>query len=405
MGTRRFSILVVLFSLIGGMASFIVGEVLVAFWGGFSEYLLIGLYFGGGALWVSGMLVVSQMISPQLIGYRWRSNYLGNSLKLFIPSTLIMVGVGAMVMQFIYGFEINKTREIKDIVVVIDTSGSMNETDPLNLRFEAVKEMISTLKRDKRVALVTFDDTPNLIFDLTEVNNPTQMNAVTAKIDGMTGTAQGSTEVKAMLTYVYNLIEKEQDLNRAASVIILSDGEPSDGAHKDVLTLVENYRQAKIPIYTIGMMYKTVATERFLSEVAAYTGGRHLSISGTDSLRKAFDNIRYFQETRNLVGERAYTGGGFLPLGFIRMIMLIVIGGLIALGQGFIFDNRFLAKGLILGGCIGAFGGSLLLELMLSSYMSPILARLVFWAVYSLCLPMFTWIVEFKESYHGTLSA
>ena len=44
-----------------------------------------------------------------------------------------------------------------DVVLAIDTSGSMKKTDPNNLRSEASKLFISLLSEDSRVALVTFD--------------------------------------------------------------------------------------------------------------------------------------------------------------------------------------------------------------------------------------------------------
>ena len=95
MGTKRFSGLAMLFSLIGAGIAYLLGEIVLGLGINLPDYLKIGLYFGIAAMCISAMILVSQKISPQLIGYRWKNQYFKTSLKLFIPTTLLMVGISA----------------------------------------------------------------------------------------------------------------------------------------------------------------------------------------------------------------------------------------------------------------------------------------------------------------------
>jgi len=404
MGTRRFSALTVLFSLFGGLITLIIGELILNLKGSMPEYFLMGLYFGVGAFVISAMIVLSQLISPQIIGYRWKEQYLGTSLKLFIPSTLILLGVSATLLQFTYGVQIGKGKQIKDIIIAVDTSGSMNETDPNGGRFMAVKELIDELEEDKRVALVTFDQVPSTVFDFT-TREPLNVQTMKDAIDSVINSEKGKTEIKSMVDYTYDIIDKKSDPERGSSLIIVSDGEPTDGSDQNISLLTERYREKNIPIYTIGMMHKTTQTEDYLEAIANDTGGEHFSIQRTSMLKKTFEQIRYSQNSRNLLGERVGQVRYSLFYSVMRIILLTLLGGLIALGQGFIFDNRFFAKGLIIGGMTGAFLGGIALELLLKSGTNPILARCVFLFLFTLFLPLLIWTVEFKDGYHGTLKA
>lgn len=402
MESRRFSLLTVLLSLFGGLITLFIGEIIFSLKGSVSEYILMGFYFGVGAFVISAMILFAQAISPTLIGYRWKTQYLGTSLKLFIPSTLIMIGLSAFFLQGLYGMQIGIGKAAKDIIIAIDTSGSMNETDPNGERFDAVKALIEELKEDKKVALVTFDEEPYTVFDFTALNDSAGRQMMKENIDNIVNSKNGLTEIKKMMEYCYEVIDHRADKTRKSSLIIVSDGEPTDGSEQNIPLLTEKYRAENIPIYTVGMMHKTAKTEQYLEAIANTAGGKHFSISRVGMLKKTFEKIRYSQESRNLLGERNGYIKESLFYGGMRILFLSVIGGLIALGLGFIFDNRFLAKGFIIGGVTGAFLGSICLEVFMRNSINMTLGRAVFLLIFTLFLPLFTWSVEFKDSYHGT---
>ena len=55
----------------------------------------------------------------------------------------------------------------QDVVLVIDSSGSMAWNDPLDLRIDAAKNYVDKLKPDDRAAVVDMDDSATLLQGLT----------------------------------------------------------------------------------------------------------------------------------------------------------------------------------------------------------------------------------------------
>ena len=162
-------------------------------------YLRIGLYFGIGAMFIGAMMLLSQWLSPKLIGYRWKQQYFKTSLKLFIPTTLVMLGLCGGLFQFLYGVNINKEKSYKDIVIAIDTSGSMNQSDPTGERFRATSSLIDNLEGNRRIAFMTFADTPVLAFDFMEATTQEQKESVKDKIINYQQEDNGQTDRKSVV--------------------------------------------------------------------------------------------------------------------------------------------------------------------------------------------------------------
>ena len=181
MGSKRFSISAVMLSIIGGLLAFLIGEMIIKFGEEWPAYLRAGVYFGIGAMFIGAMILLSQWLSPQLIGYRWKEQYFKTSLKLFIPTTLLMLGLCGGLFQFLYGMNISKEKAYKDIVIAIDTSGSMDQSDPTGERFNATSSLIDNLEGNRRVAFMTFADEPVLQFDFMEATTKQQKEAVEQK--------------------------------------------------------------------------------------------------------------------------------------------------------------------------------------------------------------------------------
>ncbi|UUZ85610.1 hypothetical protein LJK88_20150 [Paenibacillus sp. P26] len=73
MKRRKWNGLLALFSIAGGLAGFVLGEVLLSrYSGSLHETLLMGLYFGLLALTVTLGRLLAETISPRLNGANWR---------------------------------------------------------------------------------------------------------------------------------------------------------------------------------------------------------------------------------------------------------------------------------------------------------------------------------------------
>lgn len=404
MGGKRFSIVALVFSLMGGMLAFFTGELLLYLGEEWPSYLRMAVYFGIGAMIMGAMILLSQWISPQLIGYRWKQQYFKSSLKLFIPTTLIMLGLSAGLFQFLYCMNVSKERRIKDIIIAIDTSGSMNESDRDGERFKATSSLVDNLKGNRRIAFITFDDQPTLQFDFMKATTKEDKEAVKARIASYQNQDEGQTGVRDMMNAAYELIKNTSN-NHSASLIMISDGAPSDNSASDIYGLVSRYIQDNIPIYTIGMMYGDNTAEQYLIDIAHLTGGQHYSTSDVTMLSGAFGQIHYEEEEREIVTERSDEKAESVLYMLLRIGALTVLSFLMALALGMMFDNRFLAKGFMIGGTLGGLLGGIIVETLFKQGTTPYIVRLGYWLMLGLCLVAFTGLVTFKDSYHGTREA
>lgn len=404
MGSKRFSITAVVLSVIGGLLAFLVGELLLHFGEEWPAYLRMGLYFGVGAMFIAALLLISQWLSPQLIGYRWKQQYFKTSLKLFIPVTLLMLGLSGGLFQFLYGMNVNKEKAFKDIVIAIDTSGSMEQSDPNGERFKATSSLIDNLEGNRRIAFMTFDDSPILQFDFMEATTKEQKEVVKAKIASYQQNDDGQTGVRDMINEAYELIQNNSK-NHSGSLIMISDGAPSDDSASNIPGLVSSYVQNNIPIYTIGMMYGDNSAEQYLIDIANLTGGQHYSTSDTTMIAGAFGQIRYDEGKRELMTERSDEKAEVALYMVLRVGFLTILAFLMALALGIMFDNRFLAKGLMIGGTLGGLIGGIVVEMLFKQGTTPYMVRLGYWLMFGLCLATFTGLITFKDSYHGTREA
>ncbi|MBE6022626.1 MAG: VWA domain-containing protein [Cellulosilyticum sp.] len=400
MGAKRFSGLAVLFCIIGAGIAFLLGELILHL--GLADYLKVGIYFGVGAMMIGIMIVASQKVSPQLIGYRWKEQYFKTSLKLWIPSTLVLVGIIAGLFQVVYGLKINEPKTIQDIVIAVDRSSSMDTTDPNGERFRAISSFIDHLKGTKRVAMMTFNEEPTLALDFTEVTTKEEKEAFKTKISALAIQNDGQTGISKVMEESYQLIE---NTGRGASLILISDGAPTDDSAYNIPKLVQDYVAHDIPVYTIGMMYTDPSAEAYLQEIAQLTDGVYYSTSDTTMLNEVFSMIQYDEQKGTIITPRtgAYIESSLHKV--LRVVFLIGIALLMALGLGIMFDNKYLVKGMLIGALISGGISGLLAENLFTNGLSSPIVRLVYWFFIGVGLMSFTWCITFKESYHGTRAA
>jgi Ca-activated chloride channel family protein len=70
-----------------------------------------------------------------------------------------------------------------DVVLVIDSSGSMQKTDPMSLRVPAAKSFISLLEEGDRAGIVSFSDMGYVLSDLTTIDSQENKDALFSAAD------------------------------------------------------------------------------------------------------------------------------------------------------------------------------------------------------------------------------
>ncbi|HEX2240992.1 MAG TPA: phospholipase A2 [Actinomycetota bacterium] len=163
-----------------------------------------------------------------------------------------------------------------DLVLVLDSSGSMSWTDPTELRKDAAQLLVDTLRSGDRAAVVTFDSVAQVLQGLTS-----DFVVVKDAIDQ--ADASGGTDIGEGVAAGLALFDGA-GVNSARLMVLLSDG---DGSYDPALTTQAAAKGVKI--YTVGL--GDAANELLLAEIADATGGAYYQVAQADQLAQVFSVI------------------------------------------------------------------------------------------------------------------
>lgn len=399
---RKINPLLLLFSLVGGGIGFVIGEFLLRQWGtGLPVIVVTGIYFGILALCIGLACLVAELISPRLNGNSWRQRYTGTSWKLLIPSTLVALFLLGMLFEWVYQLNPGSTKPVKDIVLVIDNSGSMMETDPDQDRFTAAKNLINRMDKDNRVAVMVFDHATTLLQPFTPVKNQAAKDEVIAKINSLV-TTDGGTDISLALEDTMSHIRESHAADRSAMVIMLSDGF-SETDHERVLA---DYKQQQIAVNTIGLSLVYTEGAQLLQTIANETGGQYYDVQNATDLSFVFQKIYNDVGDRTLLTKRtgAMEDSMYYQIG--RIAALLLIGVAMGLSLGLIFDNRHLALSFSVGGAVAGLLAGVVLEYGLSGgEVKDAVVRLFACFILAGVIALFTLVIPVKENNRLTRGA
>lgn len=163
-----------------------------------------------------------------------------------------------------------------DIVLAIDSSGSMSWNDPSDIRKDAAKQFVESLRDIDRAAIVDFDSSAQTYQTLT--SDLDSLYSAINLIDSTGGTSLSS----GMSEAISNFGISNTDTKKI--IIMLTDGR---GNYNSSYT--QTAIQNKITIYTIGLGYDI--DENLLKTIATSTGGKYYHADAADDLNTSFSNI------------------------------------------------------------------------------------------------------------------
>jgi Ca-activated chloride channel family protein len=193
----------------------------------------------------------------------------------------------------------NSKKNGRDIVLVIDTSGSMQQGrfDMKNLsknKFDVVKEVASDFvlrRKDDRIGLITFAD-------VAFVSSPlTFEKKFLAKIINMQrlGIAGQKTAINDALVQAYAMLERSA--SKSKIVILLTDG--VDNMSKVSVDEVSNLiSMSDIKLYTIGIGSTRDYDGRSLKAFAKVGGGEAFSATNSKMLHEIYSKIDTLEVTK-----------------------------------------------------------------------------------------------------------
>ncbi len=174
----------------------------------------------------------------------------------------------------------NTSTEIKyyDVVLSIDSSGSMLDSDPNNLRKTAAKSFVDAFLPGDKGAVVDFDDYATVLIHLTQ-----DKDGIKAAIDKIN--SSGGTDIGiAVSTSINELISENATVKNSKAIILLTDGQ---GYYNESLTQIA--AASNIKIYTIGL--GNYVDESLLKSIADGTGGKYYQLTSSLQLAEAFERI------------------------------------------------------------------------------------------------------------------
>ncbi|UVK36461.1 VWA domain-containing protein [Mesorhizobium sp. AR10] len=150
----------------------------------------------------------------------------------------------------IKGFDVKPTEQPKaNLVFLIDVSGSMNEQDKLPLLQSAFRLLVSKLKADDTVSIVTYAGDAGTVLEPTKVSEKDKiLNAIDTLTPG------GSTAGEAGIKEAYRLAQKSFVKDGINRVMLATDGDFNVGQtdDDDLKRLIEQERKSGVFLSVFG---------------------------------------------------------------------------------------------------------------------------------------------------------
>lgn len=175
----------------------------------------------------------------------------------------------------------------RDVMLVLDNSGSMKRHDPARLTVSAVQDFIARQGVDTRIGIILFADNPRLIAPLTPVTEDARMRLL-SKLDQLNYSGRWTETADAMERAIYELRVNGRPAAGKA-IILMTDGILDTGnAARDLErsawlrnSLVLEAQRNNTHIF--GLAFTEEADYQLLQFMAQATGGEYFrALSATD---------------------------------------------------------------------------------------------------------------------------
>ncbi len=182
-----------------------------------------------------------------------------------------------------------------DIMLVVDTSGSMGDQNKLETAREALVQFLTRLDPTSRIGMMSFSDTIQIWepLDLLEQNRPALLQHITCTeqpgyiepLNALSGRClqpNGSTSLYTAVRTAVDTLDALSENQRIRAVIVLSDGQDTcqgDGCSslEDVINKIMRTRATINPVVVIPIAYGADADGTTLNAIARASATRLLS--------------------------------------------------------------------------------------------------------------------------------
>ena len=233
-----------------------------------------------------------------------------DAMKNNIKKILLWIVSGIFVFSFVFvsvGFNFAKAQTNGlDIVLAIDSSGSMVETDPNNLRITAARIFIDLSSPSDRIGEIDFDESVKILSNLTFVKDKYVKEKLKKNLNEIN--SNGDTDFLKAFRAAESTFSRSPLSGRRKILVFLTDGEPHPDSRIDkdpsyrkkymtnLYEEIDTLKKKGIEVYSIGL--SKYADMDLLREISKNTNGAYFNASKASDLNVIFTEI-----LRNLKNE------------------------------------------------------------------------------------------------------
>ncbi|MBM6871321.1 VWA domain-containing protein [Pseudoflavonifractor phocaeensis] len=232
---------------------------------------------------------------------------------------LVLSFLLALVFEWIYDREERTISSATSYIFLLDESGSMSGSDPDQLRYDAINQVLATQPDGFPYAVYVFANDTQLVRDMASSSEGSNYTIPDVG---------GSTYMKAALTTILDDYRNGVwSGGTAPKVVLLTDGAASDiSFFSSIDSLLSDYVKSGISISTVGL---GAVDQSLLNNIAQKTGGVFVPVEQAGSLASGMQQAAYGVANRDLFSARV-TPGRDLLYGILRVVFLFLLGALLA---------------------------------------------------------------------------
>jgi Mg-chelatase subunit ChlD len=181
------------------------------------------------------------------------------------------------------------TRQPVHMILLVDTSGSMEMEDKLPSVKKSIQLLLELLSPDDRLSLVTFsDDSKTFLNRVVPTNEERQ--AILYRVSNLR--PDGSTNMSAGLLEIRSLLESESS-GRKQGVLLLTDGHANIGVHSEqgLLEILQRIQTEKPGLSLTTVAYGSDHNAEMLTNMAKAGGGAYNVVKNLEDVATVFGDI------------------------------------------------------------------------------------------------------------------
>jgi Ca-activated chloride channel family protein len=211
------------------------------------------------------------------------------------PQTLLPVPEPAVLSRVQQSWQLVKKQA--DVVILIDTSGSMNDDDKIGRAKEAALTFLEDQGSNNNIGLVQFNSRPNVLVPLDSLEtNRAQLQASIQSLNARGNTALYNGLIAAITELQQRQSQLKEGDSRIQAIVLLSDGKETIAPEKlnEVVTMISQARNSRTPILVIPVAYGSDADINALNAIAR-AGDTKVQSGDAKNIKKLLETIsQYF---------------------------------------------------------------------------------------------------------------